>query len=171
MSRRRKSLFASPNVVNILAIAVTTVFCVCVVVLLAKSLFASNSSEVPVGLNTATISNPAMTTPPPATVSEEQTAPPTGTLVTSELPAAATTTTAPDSDELYVTKYVQLLTEPKEDAEHIVCMSPNIKVKVLERRADGYFKVTFINGDGSTCTGYVLGEFLSSTPVQRDPVQ
>lgn len=168
----RKSAFASPNFVNVMAIAVVTVFSVCIVVLLAKTLFASNSSDVPAGLNTATMPNTnttttAATTAPATTTSDVQTSIGIGGGGDSTSPVLTTTTAAVSSDEMYVSKYVQLLKEPKEGSGNIVCMSPNVKVKVLERRADGFYKVTFKNGDGSTCTGYVMNTFLSATQVQR----
>lgn len=168
----KKSAFASPNFANVAAITVITLFCVCIVVLLAKTLFASNSSEVPEGLNTATLRNTNTTTTTTtaavpaatsATVSDQN------GLGGGETASVTTTTaaSAANSDEMFVSKYVQLLKEPKAGSGNIVCMSPNVKVKVLERRADGYYKVTFKNGDGSTCTGYVMNTFLSPNQVQR----
>lgn len=172
---RRKSAFSSPNFVNVLAIAVVTVFCICIVVLLAKSLFASNSKDVPAGLNTGTVPNTDTTVAAPLPAGESTSSKPADTPDNSggDIPAIVTTTTTAaaqtveNTDELYVNKYVQLLAEPKEDAAHVICMSPNVKLTVLERRADGYYKVTFKNYDGTVCTGYVKPECLSIAPVQR----
>ena len=46
---------ASGNTASVVAIIVVGIFVLCVILLLAKGLFASNSSEVPKGINTATI--------------------------------------------------------------------------------------------------------------------
>ena len=163
----KASLFHSSNAVNIITIIVVTLVCIVLVLVLAKSLFASNSKEVPAGLNTGTIANSsaaasvtAVTTTTAVDVSGTA---PAGSSET----ASAVTTEARDDSVAYVVTYVQLKAQPNQDAANVICMSPNIKVKILERREDGYVQLTFLNGDGSNCTGYVKTEYLSPTPVER----
>lgn len=160
----KKSVFHSQNAVNIAAIFGIAAFCVVVVILLAKGLFASNTAEVPEGINTATVSSttPAETTEAPAESEAEA-----QSTETASAPAATSAAAPAEPEKAYITNYVQLLEEPAEDAAHIICMSPNIEVTVLERRDDGYVKLTFLNGDGTTCTGYVLSTFLKAS---RDEV-
>ncbi|MBR4554719.1 MAG: SH3 domain-containing protein [Ruminococcus sp.] len=156
---QRAKLFNSPSVVNIVAMIVVTIFSVCVVVLLAKGLFASNSSEVPAGLDTGTI--PTTTTAVPAATEI------TSKTTTASATASAVSTSAADDGTAYVVTYVQLKSMPDEGSSNVVCMSPNIKVKVLERRDDGYVQLSLLNGDGTTLTGYVKNEYLSPVPVDR----
>ena len=161
----RASLFHSSNAVNIITIIVVTLVCIILVLLLAKGLFASNSKEVPAGLNTATLANSA------AAASQTTTASVTSSSSVTSAAGGETTaavTTEPRDDSVaYVVTYVQLKAQPNQDAANVVCMSPNIKVKILERREDGYVQLTFLNGDGTNCTGYVKTEYLSPTPVER----
>ena len=147
---------------TILTVLIAAVLCVILVVFVAKKLFASNSMDVPVGLNTATIAS-AVTNIPDA---QEQ--PAVTTSVTKQTTSETVLTTAPLPEEMYVVTYVQLQAEPSVDAANLICMSPNIKVKVLERTSEGYMKVTFLNCDDTVYTGYVLESFLSPVPVERE---
>ena len=158
----KKRLLSSANAVTILTVLIAAVLCVILVVFAAKKLFASNSREVPVGLDTATIAAAVTNIP------EVQEQPEATTLATEAAVSESVTTASAEPGEMYVITYVQLLAEPREDAAHIICMSPNIKVTVLERLSDGYVKLTFVNGDGSACTGYVMNTYLSPTPVERE---
>ena len=167
----RGSLLRSPNVVNILTIIIVTSVCIILVLVLAKGLFASNSKDVPAGLNTGTVAGAAApaaqtVTSPSATPSASASASGTGAGASA---AAVTTVTAAEVDDsvAYVVTYVQLKAQPNPDSANVICMSPNIKVKILERRDDGFIHLSFLNGDGSTLSGYVKTEYLSPTPVER----
>lgn len=167
-NKDKQSLFHSPNTVNIIAIFIIATFCIIIVIFLAKGLFASNNADVPEGIYTGTVSTMPSSLPPAETASAPD-AEPAGSdpaAETTTVPATAApteTTTTSDPNKAYITNYVQLLAQPQADAEHIICMSPNIEVTVLERRQDGYVKVTFMNGDGTDCTGYVESSYLKAT--------
>ena len=160
-TNRKTSPLHSQNTVNIVAIFVIAAACIIIVMLLAKSLLASNEAEVPEGINTATISTTVSGENAQAAAADESLA---ETSATAAAPSSSASQTAPAGPEkAYITNYVQLLEEPSEDAAHIICMSPNIEVTVLERYADGYAKVTFLNGDGTNCTGYVMATYLKGS--------
>ena len=170
----KASLFHSPNVVNILTIIIVTLVCVVLVLVLAKGLFSSNSKDVPAGLDTGTIANGAASAGAQSVSSVSTSA---SAVTTTAAPAASvsgtgvsetTVSTAEVNDSVaYVVTYVQLKTQPDQDSANVICMSPNIKVNVLERRDDGYIKIAFHNFDGTDYTGYVKTEYLSPTPVER----
>ena len=164
MSRNKKDgagILGNASVVNIITIVVVAVFSITIVVLLAKNLFASNSRDVPAGIYTGTIPKPVSATLPPETK-------PAGATVTTSVTTAETTEAVSEPEEMYVIKYIQLLEEPFEGSKKLICMSPNVRLKILERRADGYYKGTFHNCDGLDYTGYILREFLSPEPVDRN---
>ena len=161
----RASLFHSSNAVNVITIVAVTLVCVVLVLVLAKGLFTSNSKEVPAGLNTATLANQSAAAS--GTTAVSVTSASSASSASSGETTAAATTVPTDDSTAYVVTYVQLKAQPNQDAANVICMSPNIKVKILERREDGYVQVTFLNGDGTSCTGYVKTEYLSPTPVER----
>ncbi|SDB27095.1 hypothetical protein SAMN02910317_01354 [Ruminococcaceae bacterium FB2012] len=164
--KQRASLFHSSNAVNIITIIVVTLVCIVLVLVLAKGLFASNSKDVPAGLNTATIANSAAGASQSASATTTSAAPVSGTTAAGGS-VSEVTTEARDDSVAYVVTYVQLKAQPNQDSANVICMSPNIKVKILERREDGYIHLTFLNGDGTECSGYVKTEYLSPTPVER----
>ena len=166
MSRKEKeksNILGSANSVNVIAVMVITVFCIGAILLLAKTIFASNEKDVPAGLYTGTIPNTAMTT---TTTTVSSAAPAQSAAITAAPETAAPDPNAPET--AYIVRYVQLLEEPQAESKKLICMSPNIKVQVLERRPDGFCKVTFLNGDGTTYVGYALAEDLSAAPVDRN---
>ena len=136
---------ASGITASVVAIIVVGIFVLCVILLLAKGLFASNSSEVPKGINTATINT------------NESVAEP----VNSAAPADTSVTDNSSVEVMYVTEYAYLHVAPDNDAENIVCMSPGVQVNVLEYEDNGYVKINFMNIDGPL-TGYIYKDYLTT---------
>ena len=139
----------SGGAASVVAIIVVGIFVLCVIVLLAKGLFASNSAEVPEGINTATIN-----TDETAPVYDESAAE-ADTSVTDEssyldesgIAAESEPDESDDSEGeqvlavMYVTEYAYLHVAPDNEAENIVCMSPGVEVNVLEYEDNGYVKI------------------------------
>lgn len=154
----------SGNAASVVAIIVVSIFVLCVILLLAKGLFASNSSEVPKGINTATI-NTDESVPEPA----ESSVPADTSAVEDDSSAesGAVTDVTDDSSQtevlevMYVTEYAYLHVAPDNEAENIVCMSPGVEVNVLEYEDNGYVKITFMNIDGPL-TGYIYKDYLTT---------
>lgn len=156
---------ASGNTASVVAIIVVGIFVLCVILLLAKGLFASNSSEVPKGINTATINTNESVAEP------VNSAAPADTSVTDnssvDESGAVTDVSSDESsqtdvlDVMYVTEYAYLHVAPDNDAENIVCMSPGVQVNVLEYEDNGYVKINFMNIDGPL-TGYIYKDYLTT---------
>lgn len=159
----------SGGAASVVAIIVVGIFVLCVIVLLAKGLFASNSAEVPKGINTATI-NTDETAPvydgsaaeTDASVTDESSYPDESGTAAESVPDET------DDSEgeqilavMYVTEYAYLHVAPDNEAENIVCMSPGVEVNVLGYEDNGYVKITFMNIDGPL-TGYIYGSYLAS---------
>lgn len=162
---------------KISGIIVLTVVVICIVFLVGKAIFASNNMEIPVGIDTGTINSNTTTAPPvkttkKATEVNAKTQSKTETTKTEESKSEessseenSTEESIPENNEkAYVTQYANLHTEPAQDAENIVCMSPNVEVNVLEKLDNGYWKIYFINIDGPH-TGYLWGGYLQSQPL------
>lgn len=175
----KKPAVKTANLMSVAAIIVIGVFVMCIIFVLAKGLFKSNSSTVPVGLYTGTIS--PETSAPAAETTTESTADSqtdsqqsADSSQTDSQPAGEDSMSSDSVDDssaaevpeekAYVTEYAYLRTQPNQDAEQIVCMSPNIEVTVLQRDIDGYCLITFMNIDGQL-TGYVYEGYLSDTPI------
>lgn len=175
------------NTMGIVAIAVVGVFILCVIFVLAKGLFTSNDSKVLDGIYTGTIS-PEMSAAAAIKTEESKIDDSKDSSDSDDSSKVDDSTDSSDdenssSDEssdseedsssqsqvdgktAYITEYAYLRTEASQDGAEIVCMSPNITVTVLETGINGYAKVTFVNGDGSTLTGYVHESYLSQTPI------
>lgn len=156
----------SGGAASVVAIIVVGIFVLCVIVLLAKGLFASNSAEVPKGVNTATINTDETAPVYDDSASETDTSvmDESSYLDESEI---VTESESDDSEEeqvlavMYVTEYAYLHVAPDNEAENIVCMSPGVEVNVLEYEDNGYVKITFMNIDGPL-TGYIYGSYLAS---------
>lgn len=182
----KKDALRSGNIMSVAAIIVVGVFVLCVIFVLAKGLFKSNSSSVPDGLYTGTVS-PEMSAAQTEAYAESKTDSETGNHDsgadenssqtdsqsggTDDSEASVSSESTDESsiaeaqeEKAYITEYAYLRTEPNKDAEQIVCMSPNIEVTVLERDIDGYCLITFMNIDGQL-TGYVYEGYLSDTPI------
>ena len=148
---------ASGNTASVVAIIVVGIFVLCVILLLAKGLFASNSSEVPKGINTATINTNE-------SVAEHVNSTDNSSVDES---GAVTDVSSDESSQtdvlevMYVTEYAYLHVAPDNDAENIVCMSPGVQVNVLEYEDNGYVKINFMNIDGPL-TGYIYKDYLTT---------
>ena len=149
---------ASGNTASVVAIIVVGIFVLCVILLLAKGLFASNSSEVPKGINTATINtNESVAEPVNSTA-------PADTSVTDnssvDESGAVTDVSSDESSQtdvlevMYVTEYAYLHVAPDNDA-------PGVQVNVLEYEDNGYVKINFMNIDGPL-TGYIYKDYLTT---------
>lgn len=146
---------ASGNTASVVAIIVVGIFVLCVILLLAKGLFASNSSEVPKGINTATINtNESVAEPVNSTA-------PADTSVTDNSSVDESGAVTDVLEVMYVTEYAYLHVAPDNDAENIVCMSPGVQVNVLEYEDNGYVKINFMNIDGPL-TGYIYKDYLTT---------
>lgn len=159
----------SGGAASVVAIIVVGIFVLCVIVLLAKGLFASNSAEVPEGINTATI-NTDETAPvydDSAAEADTSVTDESSYLDESGIAAESEPDESDDSEGeqvlavMYVTEYAYLHVAPDNEAENIVCMSPGVEVNVLEYEDNGYVKITFMNIDGPL-TGYIYGSYLAS---------
>lgn len=161
---RRKRPAVRRRIPGAVPILLTGIITVVLIWIFGRTVFVSNSAEVPKGLDTETINtNVFVPEDEPYYEPEEQvTAVPETELPDSSLGE----TTASDESKaeaigvLYVTEYVQLHKEPSNESENIICMSPGIAVDVLEYDPSGYVKVTFMNVDGQK-TGYVWKDYLS----------
>ena len=171
--------FQSGNLMGVAAVIVVGIFVICVIIVLAKGLFKSNSSSVPDGVYTGTIAPETSIAQDVTSEDKKESGADSSSTdsADSKSDSEASSQAAEDSkaedsgseaevegDKAYVTEYAYLRTEPDQNAQQIVCMSPNIEVTVLERGIDGYFKVTFMNVDGQL-TGYVYEGYLSDTPI------
>jgi len=146
---------ASGNTASVVAIIVVGIFVLCVILLLAKGLFASNSSEVPKGINTATINTNESVAEP------VNSAAPADTSVSDNSSVDESGAVTDVLEVMYVTEYAYLHVAPDNDAENIVCMSPGVQVNVLEYEDNGYVKINFMNIDGPL-TGYIYKDYLTT---------
>ena len=167
-----KNKFSAPSgMAGVIAIIVVGIFVLCVVFLMAKGLFTSNSKEVPAGLDTATINTDTSSEPEKAdssaVVANNDLSSASDSETDSSESLSESDSTADDSSQseylaqMYVTEYAYLHTAPANDAENIVCMYPGVVVNVLEYEDNGYVKITFQNIDGPL-TGYIYKDYLAS---------
>lgn len=157
------------------SVIVAGIFVVCMVFIGGKVLFSSNSAEVPAGIDTATI-NTNVTVPKPAETAAAVTTAPTGSQpdaggvvsgASSDMSGADSNSSNADSSKTdeamgtkYITEYAYLHTQPSNESENIICMTPGIAVNVLSYEENGYVKVTFDYLDGPM-TGYIYQDYLS----------
>lgn len=166
--------------VGVASVVVAGIFVVCMVFIIGKVVFASNSAETPDGLNTATI-NTNVTEPKVTKNNKPATEAPadnneSGALAVSGESSADTASSAAEdtssaSEEhgiKYITEYAYLHTQPSNDAENIVCMTPGVSVTVLGYEDNGYVKVTFASSDGQL-TGYIYQDYLSDYQTVLPP--
>ena len=157
--RRKTPIVAKISPKGAVTIVILGIFLMCLIVIASKAFFISNSKQVPEGIDTATIAASSQT---PADNSSGQPA-----AVTTTVPV---TTTAPQtsSEQVTTTKEVvkmkvldvtYLKTEPDEESENVIVLSPNIEVDVLETLDIGWTKVTFLNVTGQL-TGYIQSTYL-----------
>lgn len=163
--KKRTNRPAVSGAAGIIAIIVVGIFMLCVIFLIAKGLFSSNSSEVPSGLNTATLNtNTELTTALP-----ESTAETVSTQVTpeSQTSSEASSETAQEGsgETMYVLEYAYLHVSPDNESENIICLSPGVVVTILGQEENGYVKISFQNIDGPM-SGYVYKDYLTTEYVQ-----
>lgn len=163
-SGNKRSAASSPAT-GAIAIVVVGIFVLCVIVMLAKSIFTINSAEVPEGLDTATINTNESSLSDITESSAVEAS--TESSKTDSSVSESSTTTSDESGEpetmgtMYVTEYSYLHVAPDKDAENIVCMSPGVAVTVLGYEDNGYVKITFQNIDGPL-TGYLYKDYLTT---------
>lgn len=140
------------------AIVVMGIFLLCIVTLVSKALFVSNSADVPAGIDTATISV-SQSVPPDESADLPAAVTTAAPVTTTALSETTQTTTEHQVVKMKVLDVVYLKYEPDEDAENVIVMSPNIEVDVLEVLDNGWTKITFLNVTGQL-TGYVQSSYL-----------
>ncbi len=148
------------------SIIVAGIFLLGVVFIFSRVLFSSNSAKVPAGLDTATI-NTDIAEEPSYDESSSQAAPAV-TSVSGDSDSSYNDSSEDESSQaeeegigvMYITEYAYLHTEPSNESENIICMSPGIEVTVLEYEDNGYVKITFMNVDGPM-SGYIYKDYLS----------
>ncbi len=155
MSKRR-SKDLNNQFVGVVAIIVVAVFVIGVIIIFAKSLFSGVESDLPIGLDTATVTKaeaaPAQTE---STEQEKKT-----TKKSADKEKKTTTTTTEGMGTKSVLEYAYLRKEPAPEGEAIICMSPGVEVTILsEADENGYVKATFLDVSGQL-TGYVHESYL-----------
>ena len=147
------------TVAGIAAVIVVGVFVVCVILILAKSLFPSNDESVPKGVYTGT--KAALTTTSP-----KKTEPKDDSSI-AELPIIDESEAQTDSSSLsddsaasgetaYLTQTAYLRSANDENSEPILSISEGETVTVIERPADSeYVHVTYYDYDGWVWYGYL----------------
>lgn len=161
-SRRRKTpIVARISKGGAIAIAVMGVFAMCLIVLISKAIFISNSKDMPEGIDTATIAVTNSTPETPDSGAQSAAVTTTAPTVTTAPQSVSeqTTTTTKAVVKMKVLDVTYLKTEPDEASESIIVMSPNIEVDVLETLDSGWTKITFLNVTGQL-TGYVQTSYL-----------
>ena len=148
---------------GVIAIVVVGIFMLCVIFLIAKGLFSSNSSEVPNGLNTATLNTNTDVTAAPAQTEATGTTPASDSDGSQDASSGADD--QPQGDLMYVLEYAYLHVTPDNESENIICLSPGCQVTAQGQEDNGYVKVTFQNIDGPL-TGYVYKDYLTTEYVQ-----
>ncbi|MBR1723885.1 MAG: SH3 domain-containing protein [Ruminococcus sp.] len=148
------------TVAGIAAIIVVGVFVVCVILILAKSLFPSNDNSVPDGEYTGT--KPAETT---TTTLPEQVVPDTDSVEVvldmgdSEADSSAdpeATDSVAEGETAVLTQTAYLRSTGDENGEPILSMSAGEEVTVLERPSGSeYVKVSFYGTEGWVWYGYL----------------
>ena len=163
--------------VNTASIVVAGIFVLCMVFIIGKVVFASNSETVPTGLDTNTI-NTNVTRPQEVETTAATTAQPvvtdengeviSRTESSAESSHADTSSSAAAMETKYITEYAYLHTQPSNDAENIVCMTPGVAVTVLSYEDNGYVKISFTGTDGQL-TGYIYRDYLSDYQTVLPP--
>ena len=163
--------------VGLAAVIVAGVFTICMVFFIGRVVFASNAETAPKGLDTATVNTnvtepqvtetTAVTSAPNAAATDEN-----GSAVPTESGADSraedSSSAAESQGTKYITEYAYLHTQPSNDAENIVCMTPGVAVTVLGYEDNGYVKVTFMSTDGQL-TGYIYRDYLSDYQTVLPP--
>ena len=147
------------TVAGFAAVIVVGVFVVCVILILAKSLFPSNEPEVSGEVNTATIgetSAPEVTAPPetssvPAIVEESK--PDSSSEESSSGDESSHEEKA--GEMMYLSQTAYLRSAGNENAEPLLSIMAGEQVEVIESNAEGYVHVKYYTYDG-----WVWNEYL-----------
>lgn len=166
--KRKTPLVARISPGGAVAIIVMGVFVMCLVVLVSKALFVSNSKDVPEGIDTATIG----TNTQPVEASSNENTPAQTSASASAKPADASasqsqsvsqsqtqSTTEKAVVKMKVLDVTYLKEQPDEKSQDVIILSPNIVVDVLETLDSGWTKITFLNVTGQL-TGYIQTSYL-----------
>lgn len=159
-SRKRKTpIVARISPGGAVAIVLMGIFAMCLIVILSKAVFVSNSKDIPEGIDTATIAN--TNTMPSDNSGEQSAAVTTSVTQATTVPQSTTeqTTTEKQVVKMKVLDVTYLKAEPDEESENVMYLSPNIEVDVLETLDSGWTKITFLNVTGQL-TGYVQSSYL-----------
>lgn len=150
------------TVAGIAAVVVVGVFVVCVILILAKSLFPSNNDSTPDGVYTGTKSSQAEVQSKAETQKDtESKAPePTESVVDSALDSEADslgeTSSVAEGETATLTQTAYLRSANDENAEPILSINGGETVTVLERPADSeYVHVQYLTYDGWVWNGYL----------------
>ncbi|WP_295152724.1 SH3 domain-containing protein [uncultured Ruminococcus sp.] len=150
------------------SVIVAGIFVICMVFIIGKVVFSSNSETVPDGLDTATI-NTNVTEPKPVETTAVTTTAPVVSSESSASESTADSSSAAEGNETkYITEYAYLHTQPSNDAENIVCMTPGVAVTVISYEDNGYVKIRFTGVDGEL-TGYIYRDYLSDYQTVLPP--
>ena len=162
MSKKKSSAEANNQLMGVVAIIVVAVFVVGVIIIFAKSLFSGVEPEVPLGLDTATVTNAgAADTPAPAAKDDDSSEKDKKETKATKASKETTTTKAEEQKTLTVQSYAYLRGTPEPEGEAIICMSPGIVVNVLSEPDDnGYIQASFDN-NGTMLSGWVHTDYLA----------
>ena len=153
---------------GIAAIIVVGVFVMCVVLILAKSLFPSNDSTVTEGVFTGTKSSSSSVAAVDSKTEEDSSS--EGGKIVDESAAATESTDTPDADSsseddtssvvlgetAYLTQTAYLRSSGDENAEPILSIAAGEEVTVIDRPAGSeYVHINYIGYDGYVWYGYL----------------
>jgi hypothetical protein len=157
--KRKVPIVARISPGGAIAIVVMGIFAMCLIVILSKAVFVSNSKDVPEGIDTATIAD---TNTQPTDSSDAVSAAATSVTTSATTAAQSTTpqtTTTKKVVKMKIIDVTYLKAQPDENSENVMYLSPNIEVDILETLDNGWTKITFLNVTGQL-TGYVQTSFL-----------
>ncbi|WP_028504603.1 SH3 domain-containing protein [Ruminococcus sp. FC2018] len=157
--KRKTPVVARISPTGAAAIVVMGIFVMCLVVLVSKALFVSNSKELPEGIDTATIGSQTQPSDPQSGAEATTTTAAASVTTTVAKTTTTETTTTTAVVKMKTLRITYLKEEPDDEAKNIVPMSVGIQVDVLETLENGWSKVTFLNVTGQL-TGYILTSCL-----------
>ena len=162
MSKRRSSAETNNQLLGVVAIIVVAIFVVGVIIIFAKSLFSGVETDIPKGLDTATVSNAQPESADSGKADDDSSNEESKETKKSKETKATETTEIPEGlGNKTVTEYAYLRKEPSPEGEQIICMSPGIEVTVLsEADENGYVQASF-NNNGTVLTGWVHSSYLA----------
>ncbi|MGN1132934.1 MAG: SH3 domain-containing protein [Oscillospiraceae bacterium] len=136
-----------------------------VVFLLSKLLFKSNTSEIPEGFYTGTVtttvSKPATTTKKSAQTTKSSDKNQTST--TSKKSDAGSNS---NTNTAYATDYLILRKNPQKDGQNYLEIMPGEPVQVIEKLDNGFTKVTYAGLEGYVSSDYISYDANYTTTAQ-----